>query len=319
MRHVAALVFAAGTAVASAGPLPEPAGLALLDVEVEAIEIGDADLAGLKLLGALKLSARDSAFGGFSGLEVQAGGLLAVGDQGTWLAADLYDQPHGLALSNHRFGHMSDGDGPFSDKAAGDAEGIDWNGQRLLVSFERDHRVMLLDSDGRLGSAIRSRSFEQLPGNGGLEALTGMPDGEWLAIAETRRQAGFPMFAGPDGEAITRLDLPAPHKITGADLGPDGRYYIVQRDYSVLTGVSIRIRRLHAGADGLPDDSTVETLARFESASGIDNMEGISVWSDSQGRLRLALISDDNFSLFQRTLLLDFLIEEGATADSTLR
>jgi hypothetical protein len=42
----------------------------------------------------------------------------------------------------------------------------------------------------------------------------------------------------------------------------------------------------------------------------IDNMEGLSVHRDADGALVLTLISDDNFSLVQRTLLLQFTLNE---------
>jgi len=42
--------------------------------------------------------------------------------------------------------------------------------------------------------------------------------------------------------------------------------------------------------------------------SQIDNMEGVSVHRDSSGALVLTLLSDDNFSLLQRTLLLQFTL-----------
>ena len=40
----------------------------------------------------------------------------------------------------------------------------------------------------------------------------------------------------------------------------------------------------------------------------IDNMEGLSVHRDSSGALVLTLISDDNFSPLQRTLMLQFTL-----------
>ena len=44
--------------------------------------------------------------------------------------------------------------------------------------------------------------------------------------------------------------------------------------------------------------------------SQIDNMEGLSVHRDAAGALVLTLISDDNFSLLQRTVLLQFTLAE---------
>ena len=42
----------------------------------------------------------------------------------------------------------------------------------------------------------------------------------------------------------------------------------------------------------------------------IDNMEGLSVHRAADGALVLTLISDDNFSMIQRTILLQFTLHE---------
>jgi hypothetical protein len=41
----------------------------------------------------------------------------------------------------------------------------------------------------------------------------------------------------------------------------------------------------------------------------IDNLEGLSVHRGAGGETVLTMISDDNFSLLQRTLLLEFTLE----------
>jgi hypothetical protein len=79
----------------------------------------------------------------------------------------------------------------------------------------------------------------------------------------------------------------------------------------MLAGVGIRIRRipLHAIAPGAVADGP----PIFEADLGyeIDNMEGLDVHRADDGEIVLTMISDDNFSLLQRTLLLQFtLVEE---------
>ena len=58
--------------------------------------------------------------------------------------------------------------------------------------------------------------------------------------------------------------------------------------------------------------ATVDGPALFEADMGyqIDNMEGLSVHRAADGALVLTLISDDNFSMIQRTLLLQFTLAE---------
>ena len=140
--------------------------------------------------------------------------------------------------------------------------------------------------------------------NSGLEALAPLPGGRLVAIAEGELPGGFPVFVTTEtGRLIEgRLPRTSRHDVTGADLGPEGRLYLVLRDYIPLIGVSIRIQRYRLTASGLPDPASREDLAIFDEASGIDNMEGIAVWTDVNGRTRLTLISDNNFNSLQRTL-----------------
>ena len=40
----------------------------------------------------------------------------------------------------------------------------------------------------------------------------------------------------------------------------------------------------------------------------IDNMEGLDVWQRSDGALMVSLVSDDNHSILQRNLYLEFIL-----------
>lgn len=306
-----AAVTAAALALAASGPVDGlrqalPDG-GRLSVEAAAIELTGGRLAGLAPAGAWELRSPHPEFGGLSGLLVEDGRLLAVTDQGWWFGARLAASGGGLRLEDARLAPMRDAGGDSYTKAGDDAEGLARLGETLAVSFERDHRVMLLRETGRLGGTIQSRRFERLPSNKGLEALASLPDGRLIALAEARDGSGVPVFLiGPDG-AVTEARLPPAgrHAVTGADVGPDGRLYLVLRHFSLLTGVSIRVMRYRLGEDGLPLAGTAETLAAFENASGIDNMEGIAV-ERADAASRLWLVSDDNFNAIQRTLLLRF-------------
>ncbi len=96
--------------------------------------------------------------------------------------------------------------------------------------------------------------------------------------------------------------------VTGADYGPGGVLYVLERDYSLLRGLSIRVVRYWPGRDGLPLPETQEVLVELPSDTGIDNMEGISLWTDAEGRTRLTMISDDNFSPIQRTIIVEAVV-----------
>jgi hypothetical protein len=297
----------------SAEPLPQGweqavAAAAPLTVTAEPVEITGGKLTGLALSGAWVLRGDHPNFGGFSGLLVSSGRLFAVSDKGWWLGASLRQADGALRLANTRLAPMRDGEGDRYTKAGGDAEGLTRLGRRLMVSFERDHRLMVLRDTGCMGGTIQPRSFEQFRSNNGLEALATLPDGRLIAFSEGTDEGETPMFLIDPAEDVTeaRLQRPSSHSVTGADIGPDGRLYLVLRAYSVLFGVSIRVMRYHLEPDGLPLPDSAETLAAFEASSGIDNMEGIALDIGPNGETRLWLISDDNFRATQRTLLMRF-------------
>jgi hypothetical protein len=279
-----------------------------VQVTAEPVQITGGNLSGLALRGAWTLRGGHRNFGGFSGFLVSAGQLIAVSDMGWWLSASLREEGGTLRLADARLAPMRDGAGDPYTNAGGDAEALTRQSSRLAVSFEHDHRVMFLRETGRLGGTIQPRAFEQLRSNKALEALATLPDGRLIAFAEGTDDGGVPMFViDPLGDVTeSRLPRVGVHSVTGADVGPDGRLYLVLREYSVLLGLSIRVMRYHLGPDGLPLPDSVETLAAFEAASGIDNMEGIALDRMPGGVIRLWLISDDNFFFIQRTLLMRF-------------
>jgi hypothetical protein len=68
----------------------------------------------------------------------------------------------------------------------------------------------------------------------------------------------------------------------------------------------MRLRRI-AGGDIRPG-ATVDGPVMLEADLGneIDNMEGLDIWRNGAGETVLSLVSDDNGSLFQRNLYLEF-------------
>ena len=43
----------------------------------------------------------------------------------------------------------------------------------------------------------------------------------------------------------------------------------------------------------------------------LDNMESLAAWRDPQGRIRVTLLSDDNFFPLQRTMFAEYILDEG--------
>lgn len=309
-RFATLLGLACLQSLASPAHADGPGGTPEIKIRVTPIEITGGVLDGLHLHGTVELNSDNPEFGGFSGLSMQDGHLIAVTDRGHWLLADIDDRPSGLFPTRAGLAQMRDSEGRALDDAGGDAEGLTTRDGSLVVSFERDHRIAFHLQDGQVGDDKHHRAFEELSTNKGLEGLATTPDGWILAIAEKPDDKGFPVFLLRYSGKIDRFWLPktSRHHVTGADVGPDGRLYVLKRDFSLLLGVSILIERFDLDEDGYPVPSTLKQLARFSNGSGIDNMEGISLWVDGRGTTRLSIISDDNFKSFQRTLLMDFSV-----------
>jgi hypothetical protein len=104
--------------------------------------------------------------------------------------------------------------------------------------------------------------------------------------------------------ALPGMDGAAP---TGADFGPDGRLYVLERAFAFPAGFRFRLRRFEVEGDRIGPG---EVLLDLGEVSVSDNGEGVAVWRDENGAIRIDVISDDNFNLLQRTLILEFVLEE---------
>lgn len=279
----------------------------------------------LRFIAGLELSTDNPDFGGLSGLWISPDGtaLLAVTDQGNWLSARPVHT--GIALSALEAVRLAPlrgpGGLPLEGKAMQDAEGLTLGGGLACVSFERVHRISCYtDEEGVIGPYAADMDIgglkETLPLNGGLEALTILPGKETppvlLAIGEKAGEDGampaaFLSAAGVKNAAIRGKE---PFSITDAAFTAKGDLILLERRYSPLSGVGLRLRRIKAGALNEEGPLAGEELLNVGQSYTIDNMEGLAIRETAEGRLFLYLISDDNFSAAQRTLLLQFELIE---------
>ena len=261
----------------------------------------------------------DEDFGGFSGLEMSDDGrrYWALSDRGTirWGSVDRDGQGRITRLTTAGRARLQDSKGgKLQPGYLGDAEGLAIDGQgRMFVSFEGLDRIALFDDPDQPATRISgAEGFKALSRNLGLESLAITPTGDLLTIPEAwaTGDAGFPVWRLRDGIWTNPFDIPrdgdwAP---VGADVGPDGMLYLLERDFRGLRGFASRVRRfaITDTAAGPPEVLIVSSLMQF------DNLEGIAVWADGQG-IRLTMISDDNFLFLQRTELVEYRIRRAAT------
>lgn len=278
------------------------------------------DLPGpLRPLGGLVIDAKALGGGGFSGVHLAPDlTLTLISDRGHWAEARLLLDgltPAGLAPLRH--GPLRDEAGkPIPRGFAADAEALARRPDGTwLVAFERRHRIRAyhrLDGPGLYVAA--PPGLEAAPPNGGLESLAVLPDRRLFTIAET--------FTPPDRPELRHAWLGAPGRWTplywqpalgfhptDAAILPDGRALVLERRFSLLGGFSARLVMTAPDALRSAREGAVlrgETILMLNDAPlPSENWEAVAVTRFGNQTL-VALISDDNESVLQRSLLLLF-------------
>lgn len=264
------------------------------------------------LRGYLGLTLEADRFGGFSGLELSEDGrsAVAVGDRGSLLRFVLDRDAAGdiVGASDLRLTRLRTIAGDPLPGHLTDAEGlVETADGRLFLSFENKARVAEYDATGRGVRTLPGHpDFARLQGNSGLEALAMDRQGALLAIPERSGALDrpYPIYRwdGQSWDIAGAIPRQPPHLVTGADIGPDGRLYVLERQFTGLVFRS-RVRRF------APDGSGGETLIDL-GGLGAGNLEGIAVWRDSAGRLRITMIADDNFSPLQTSHIVEYVLSD---------
>jgi hypothetical protein len=262
----------------------------------------------LEFRGGLVLTSTYKEFGGLSALRIFPDGanFISLTDKGRWLRGRLaYQNGHPIGIDDAEMAPILGSDGrPLAARGWFDTEAIAIDGGTLYVGIERVNRIVRFDY-GR-----------QVPNNKGLECLTFVPKplpgaGTLIAISERGLDSagnirGF-LIGGPmPGEfSVARRD---DFDVSDCAVLPDGDLAILERRFSWTTGVAIRLRRLPLTT--LAPGAVVDGREVMSADMGyqIDNLEGLSVNRASNGDVLLTMVSDDNFSRLQRTILLQFVL-----------
>jgi hypothetical protein len=294
-----------------------------IEVSVEPIAFESTNIGRLRYRGGIELSSRQRIFGGLSGMEVLEGErLIAISDNGDWFEAQLVLNDAGdlVGARDWRTAMMRDEDGePFPNKRSGDSEDLaQLTDGRFAVSFEQSQiiRIYDLNRDGPFGPAVsgpRLADTNSLPNNSGLEALTATGDGELIIGAEGGPEATTPIWRAPlDAQSpvapSARYPISDGYSLTSLDRLSDGSYVALERFFAPVIGPRARIKHFTLDANGAI--ANLEELAALAPPVPLDNFEGISALRTADGVTRLYIVSDDNFSRRQRTLLLAFDVIE---------
>ncbi|MBI1339289.1 hypothetical protein GC169_03635 [bacterium] len=290
---------------------------------------GRRTVGALTLVAAYHLTSTDDRFGGVSGIDLlPTGNLAGVTDQGdlVWIG---FSEADGVTPESLHMARMRDTSGAYlEDKLTSDAEGVAFEDGLLFVSLEREHRVIAYDIEacgaaargapvGRYGARADMTTAFTAAGlkvgeNSGGEALALLPGATLLVGLEEASGDGAPLSVesiSAEPSFVRRL-APAAPPIVGADavaVEAGAVIYTLHRGFGQGVGNSIAIeetqaRRTPAGWTLGP----TRELADMNVLFNIDNFEGIAAQVRDDGGVRLFIISDDNFSSSQRTLLMVF-------------
>jgi hypothetical protein len=281
----------------------------------------------LQFRGGIELTSSSKDFGGISAIRVAADGarFIAVTDKGRWLRGRiLYRDGGPVGLDDVEMAPVLGPDGrPITARGWYDTEAMAEDGGTLYLALERVHQILRFDY-GKDGLGARGQpiavppAMKKLPSNKGIEGLVFVPrgtplGGSLLAFSERGLDAAGNLLAfiigGPTPGTFTIKRL-GDFDISDAALLPPADLLVLERRFSFMSGVAIRIRRIPLAS--VQPGALVDGRALLEADMGyqIDNMEGLSVHRTAAGETVLTLISDDNFSPIQRTVLLQFTLTE---------
>ena len=248
--------------------------------------------------------------------------MLGVSDNGFWITGTIEHDAnmHPSGFSDAAITEMADSAGAIiEDKDLSDAEGLVVDGNLVSVSFEREHRI----STGILDYATMRFPYKNEPlpvpakelrSNRGFEALAKSPagtplDGARVAISEkSLNKAGNILGGVMEGpqKGMFSVSRDSTYDISDGDFLPNGDLLILERRFSMAEGIGMRIRQIK-GADIKPG-AVLNGTVLMEADLGyqIDNMEALDVWQRQDGATMISLMSDDNHSILQRTMYLEF-------------
>ncbi|WP_165912176.1 esterase-like activity of phytase family protein [Novosphingobium sp. PhB165] len=315
MRRTIALLALLALLPLTWGRSPYPAKLKQLELDIVPLALPAPDrmaahLGAFHLEQAWQIRSRTHRFGSYSALLMRKdGSMLGLSDSGNFLRF----RPPGESQAHSRIGELPLSNGEAKEdrdveSATEDSDGTIWLG------LEGKNAIYRMTPKFHVEKRVQPDSMRDWGVNTGPEAMTRLADGRFVLLRE-----GFSgwsshlhpavMFAGdptenPDGQ---RFVFDGPDGFSPTDMAqmPDGRLLILMRR------LIWPMPQHFAGRIAIGDPKTirpgqtwrVKEVARLSSDLPIDNFEGLAIVPREDGRLTIWLISDDNYSPLQRTLL----------------
>ncbi|MEO5705417.1 MAG: esterase-like activity of phytase family protein [Alteraurantiacibacter sp.] len=307
MRHLLtvlalAVVLAPGTFVRTRVPDRYSA-----EVAITALPFDRREQNGLAVTGLWQLSGMGETFGGYSAMLLFGRETIRLfSDRGFLLSVPRPDLP---PLPDSRFStrQLYPAGIPLVDLL--DIESVTYSPEtgQYWVGYENRHTIYRYAPRGDPQAYVEPAYTTHWSDNGGIEAMVRLTDGRFVAFHEVG--GDFYAYPGDPTEGAEpehgKVAWPNDYRPTDAVQLPDGRLVVVLRrlELTHLPVFASRLVLLDPAAMTTQTPWRPQPLIQLERLVPRDNWEAVAVETDPDGTVRLWLASDDNRSVFQRSLL----------------
>jgi hypothetical protein len=188
-----------------------------------------------------------------------------------------------------------------------------------MVAFEKIHRIWRyppppMTFRSSPVSVPIPAEVAKAPSNGGLEGLAILPDRRLLALTEEFRNSdgSYKGWLIEDRRAFEVSYLPSDgFQVTDCAALSNGDVIVLERRYVPLGILAGRLKLVRAEKVQPGAILIGEELIKLEYPLEVDNFEGVAVQEDPRRGTIIYLVSDNNYHPLQRTLLLQFRLNQG--------
>lgn len=319
ITHLLAILALATLSVAGVRTIYTNASqnIALRPLTLDPANPGLRRVGDLIFLQAWELGSDNRDFGGISALSALPDGrFVGVSDAGTLIGFGLtsnnrIDRPFIAPLP----GAFGDGKG-YEDR---DSEGMAYDPEtgQFWVSYEVKHAIRRFAPSFARATGVRKLKGQYTwPDNKGPETLIRLRDGRFVAVAENLEDGlheGFLLSGDPvePGTSVSKFSYrpPAGYRVTDGSMLPDGRLLVLNRFIGFPKGFAAKLAVLDPADISPGTMATGKVIATLAAPLLIDNMEGVAITRKGSDTI-IWLISDNNFNIWQRTLLMKFKLSE---------
>ncbi|WP_421871140.1 esterase-like activity of phytase family protein [Pararhizobium sp.] len=329
MIQAAALSLFLAATPSVAAPLAPSETVPVKSRQIENFKIGSDQkrFGKLEFIGGIEMSSSNALLGAISSIRFRPDrkSFLAIMDTGHWVEGEIRRDQEGKlsGTSDLTVTSMIDANGRSEQvKERMDCEGVALRNGEVLASYEGLHRVDVYPDPGFAQSGPVATlplliPVTSLRGNRGLETIAVSPKDSPLAggvtvVSELSFDANGNLLAAVlDGprKGIFGVVRKGAFAVTDGAFLPNGDLLILERRFSFAEGIGMQIRRIKG--DDIKPGAVVDgdILLNADMGYQIDNMEGLDVIVEP-GDTRLILVSDDNHSILERNLMLEFRLVE---------